>query len=118
MYQYTAITAPFAGVVTKRYANSGSLIQAGTTSQAMPVVRISQNGLLRLALPVPESAVPLIHLGEPVDVRVSALNRDFPRTRRALRGQTRLVHANHEDRSGCSQPLAARWFPACTPKWT
>src|SRR5580658_4628979 len=44
----------------------------------MPVIRLSENGRLRLALPVPESAVPLIHLGEPVDVRVSALNRTFP----------------------------------------
>ena len=79
VYQYAVITAPFAGVVTKRYANKGSLIQAGTASQtqAMPVVRLSENGLLRLALPVPESAVPLIHLGGHVDVRVSALNRTF-----------------------------------------
>jgi RND family efflux transporter MFP subunit len=80
LFQYAVITAPFTGVVTKRYANSGSLIQAGTASQtqAMPVIRLSENGLLRLALPVPESAVPLIHLGEPVDVRVSALHRSFP----------------------------------------
>jgi RND family efflux transporter MFP subunit len=80
LFQYATISAPFAGVITKRYANSGSLIQAGTASQsqAMPVVRLSENGLLRLALPVPESAVPLIHLGEPVDVRVSALHRSFP----------------------------------------
>ena len=80
LYQYGVITAPFAGVVTKRYANNGSLIQAGTASQtqAMPVVRLSQNGLLRLALPVPESGVPLVHLGEPVEVRVSALKRSFP----------------------------------------
>ena len=35
-------------------------------------------GLLRLALPVPESAVPLIHLGGMVNVRVSAMNRSFP----------------------------------------
>ena len=80
LYQYAVITAPFSGVVTKRYANTGSLIQAGTSSQtqAMPVVRLSENGLLRLALPVPESVVPLIHLGGRVDVRVSALNRSFP----------------------------------------
>ena len=32
LYQYAVITAPFTGVVTKRYANSGSLIQAGTAS--------------------------------------------------------------------------------------
>jgi RND family efflux transporter MFP subunit len=80
LFQYGVITAPFAGVVTKRYANSGSLIQAGTASQtqAMPVVRLSENALLRLALPVPESAVPLIHLGGRVDVRVSALHQSFP----------------------------------------
>jgi RND family efflux transporter MFP subunit len=80
LFQYGVITAPFTGVITKRYANTGSLIQAGTASQtqAMPVVRLSENSLLRLALPVPESAVPLIHLGEPLDVRVSALHRTFP----------------------------------------
>ena len=80
MYQYARITAPFAGVVTKRYANTGSLIQAGTASQtqAMPVVRLSENSLLRLQLPVPESDVPLVRLGERVDVDVTALHRSFP----------------------------------------
>jgi RND family efflux transporter MFP subunit len=79
MSQYAVIAAPFTGVVTKRYANTGALIQAGTSSQtqAMPVVRLSQNGLLRLALPAPESAVPTVHLGEPVDVRVPVLHRTF-----------------------------------------
>lgn len=80
LYQYGVITAPFTGVVTKRYANIGSLIQAGTSSQtqAMPVVRLSENRLLRLQLPVPESAVPMVHLGGPVDVNVSAVHRSFP----------------------------------------
>lgn len=79
MNKYTQVTAPFAGVVTKRYADTGSLIQAGTASQtqAMPLVRLSQNSLLRLILPVPESAVPAIKVGEPVEVRVPTLNRTF-----------------------------------------
>jgi RND family efflux transporter MFP subunit len=79
LYHYTLVTAPFDGVVTKRYANTGSMIQAGTASQtqAMPIVRLSQNNLLRLMLPVPESDVPRIHLGQQVDVRVPALNRSF-----------------------------------------
>jgi len=79
LYRYAVITAPFAGVVTKRYANTGTLIQAGTSSQtqAMPVVRLAENGLLRLALPVPESSVPLVRLGESVEVKVPALNRLF-----------------------------------------
>ncbi len=79
MMDYTRVCAPFAGVVTKRYADKGSMIQAGTASQsqAMPVVRLSQNNLLRLILPVPESAVPTVHIGQQVEVRVPSLNRSF-----------------------------------------
>lgn len=80
LFDYTHVTAPFSGVITKRYANTGSMIQAGTASQtqAMPVVRLSENSLLRLILPVPESVVPSVHVGQQVEVRVTALNRTFP----------------------------------------
>jgi RND family efflux transporter MFP subunit len=80
MMDYTRVTAPFNGVVTKRYADTGSMIQAGTASQtqAMPVVRLSQNDLLRLILPVPESAVPSVRIGQQVEVRVPTLKRSFP----------------------------------------
>lgn len=79
MYRYTKVTAPFAGTVTKRYANTGSMIQAGTASQtqAMPLVRLSQNSLFRLTLPVPESVVPRVRLGQQVEVRVPSLSRSF-----------------------------------------
>jgi RND family efflux transporter MFP subunit len=80
LLEYTSVTAPFDGVITKRYADKGSMIQAGTASQtqAMPVVRLSENSLLRLILPVPESAVPTVHIGQSVDVRVPTMNRTFP----------------------------------------
>ena len=79
LFAYARITAPFAGVITHRYADTGAMIQAGTASQsqAMPLVRLSQNSLLRLIIQVPESAVARIHLGAPVDVKVQALNRNF-----------------------------------------
>jgi RND family efflux transporter MFP subunit len=79
LFAYARITAPFAGIITHRYADTGSMIQAGTSSQsqAMPIVRLSQNNLLRLTIQVPESVVSLIHLGAPVDVKVQALNRSF-----------------------------------------
>jgi multidrug resistance efflux pump len=75
MNAYARITAPFDGVVTKRDASVGPMIQAGTASQsqAMPVLRVSQHNLLRLILPVPESVGARIHDGETVDVRVPAL---------------------------------------------
>src|SRR5580658_3179486 len=119
LYQYAVITAPFTGVVTKRYANTGSLIQAGTSSQtqAMPVIRLSENGRLRLALPVPESAVPLIHLGEPVDVRVSALNRTFPGV--VARFEDRVDESTRTMRQK-STFSTLRWcsFRECTPRST
>jgi len=80
LFAYSRITAPFAGVVTQRYANLGTLIQAGTTSstQALPLVKLSQDDLYRLVIPVPESSVRYIRVGDPVEVRVPALNRTFP----------------------------------------
>jgi RND family efflux transporter MFP subunit len=80
LHKYMTISAPFEGVVTKRYANAGSMIQAGTASQTqvLPIVQISQNNLLRLILPVPESGVSHVHVGEAVDVRVTSLGRAFP----------------------------------------
>ncbi len=79
MFNYTRVTAPFAGVITKRYADTGSMIQAGTASntQAMPVVALAENTLLRLILPVPESAVSSVHVGQQVEVQVPTLKRSF-----------------------------------------
>lgn len=76
---YTRIVAPFAGVITNRYADTGALIQAGTASntQAMPVVRLAQTSKLRLVLPIPESVASQIHLGDPVKVRVQALDEEI-----------------------------------------
>ncbi len=82
MLNYTRITAPFDGVVTWRYADTGAMVAAGTSSekQALPVVRLSQNGLLRLDIPVPETNVPAVRLGKKVSVDVQALNRTFEGT--------------------------------------
>lgn len=76
---YARIVAPFAGVVTTRYADTGALIAAGTSSstQSLPVVRLAQISKLRLVLPVPESVAAQIHLGDPVKVHVQALNQDI-----------------------------------------
>jgi len=79
MLTYLRITAPFSGVITKRLADPGAMIQAGTASrvQAMPVVQLSQVDRLRLILPVPESTVAQIRTNAPVEVRVDSLSRVF-----------------------------------------
>ena len=79
MLTYLRITAPFAGIITRRLADPGALIQAGTAShvQAMPLVQLSEVDHLRLVLPVPESVVPRIRTNAPVEVRVDSLSRIF-----------------------------------------
>jgi RND family efflux transporter MFP subunit len=95
---YSNITVPFNGVITKRYADTGALIQAGTSSntQTMPIVRLAETDKLRLVLPVPESAVPRVQLGTTVKVRVPAMNRIFSgivaRYADALDPETRTMH--------------------------
>ena len=80
LFAYARITAPFSGVITQRYANLGTLMQAGTSSstQAMPLVKLSEDDLFRLVIPVPESSVRYIRVNDPVEVRVPSLNRSFP----------------------------------------
>lgn len=98
LYDYSKITAPFSGVVTERYANLGTLMQMGTGSstQAMPLVRLSQDDLFRLVIPVPESYVHYIRIGDPVTVNVPSLNRTFPgkvaRFSVDVRSDTRTMH--------------------------
>jgi len=98
LFDYTKITAPFAGVITQRFANLGALVQAGTSSstQAMPIVRLSEDDLFRLVIPVPETYVKYIHIGDPVSVRVSSLDQSFPgkvaRFSVDVREDTRTMH--------------------------
>jgi len=105
LFDYSRITAPFSGVVTERYANLGTLMQAGTGSstQAMPLVRLSQDDLFRLVIPVPEVYVRYIKIGDPVNVRVPALNRSFPgkvaRFSVDVRADTRTMHTEVDVRN-------------------
>ena len=109
---YTRITAPFNGVITNRYADTGALVAAGTSSstQAGPVVRIAQVSVLRLVLPIPESIAAQIHLGDPVKVHVQALNQDIQgkvsRFADALDVQTRTMETeiDCENRNGRLMP--------------
>jgi RND family efflux transporter MFP subunit len=97
MSRYEQIIAPFTGVVTKRYADTGSLIQAGqdNNTQTLPVVQVAECDLLRLRMPVPESDVPYIQVGGDVQVKVNATGHTFTgkiiRFSRALDTDTRTM---------------------------
>ena len=108
---YMRITAPFTGVVTVRYADTGALIAAGTSSsaQSMPVVRLAQVSKLRLVLPIPESLAGQIHLGDPVKVHVQALNQDIvgkvSRFAQSLDLQTRTMETEIDFENGAEKLL-------------
>jgi RND family efflux transporter MFP subunit len=112
MAGYSRIVAPFAGVIRVRYADTGALIAAGTSSstQSMPVVRLAEISKLRLVLPVPESLAAEIHLGDPVKVHVQALGADIvgrvSRFASALDLETRTMKTeiDFENRNGRLYP--------------
>ena len=74
MLGFSRIVAPFSGVITRRNADPGQMIQAGTASstQATPLVRLSQMDRLRLVFPVSMSYVSRVKLGDEVEVRVES----------------------------------------------
>jgi len=78
MQDYSRIVAPFDGVVTWRYADTGALIQAGTSNVAsMPVVKLAQVNVLRLRIPLPESLAEGLHVGTVGNIRVQATGERF-----------------------------------------
>jgi len=88
--------APFSGVITWRYADTGTLIQAGTSnSGSAPVVKLAEIDILRLRLPVPESLAPYVRLGDPATIRVDSIDKSLKgkvtRTAGALDTSTRTM---------------------------
>lgn len=78
MSDYTRIVAPFDGVVTWRYADTGALVQSGTSnSNSAPVVKLAQINVLRLRIPVPESLAATVTIGQTADVVVQATGEHF-----------------------------------------
>ena len=81
MSDYTRIIAPFSGVVTWRYADTGALVQAGTSNaNSEPVVKLAEIDLMRLRVPVPESVAAGVRRGQSADVRVQATGEHFTGT--------------------------------------
>jgi RND family efflux transporter MFP subunit len=81
---YSKIIAPFDGVITRRFADAGALVQAGTVqagtsgnSNSMPLVSFAELNRLRLEFPVPESAVAFVHVGSPVEITVVSMGKTF-----------------------------------------
>lgn len=103
MTAYTRITAPFDGIITRRFADPGSLIQAGTASdtQSLPLVRISDNYHLRLDFDLSVVYVKDVRVGDPVEISVDSmagkvLNGVISRSTQKVEDATRTMTAEIE----------------------
>jgi len=75
MLAYTRITAPFSGVITKRFMDEGSMANPG-----MPLLALEQSGNFQVVMSVPESDIAKIKQGATVNLTVKSQGITFPGT--------------------------------------
>ncbi len=70
--EYKVLRAPFAGTVTGRYVDPGTLLPAATsaTSSAQPLVDVADLQRLRILLFVQQDAASFVEVGDPVTIRL------------------------------------------------
>ncbi len=67
---YTRLTAPFAGIVTQKLMDAGSMANPG-----MPILTIEQSGTYQVTASVPENTISKVNQGSEATVTIAALNR-------------------------------------------
>jgi RND family efflux transporter MFP subunit len=70
MLSYTNLTAPFAGTVTQKMMDAGSMANPG-----MPLLTIEQSGSYQVSASVPESEISLIKENAPVTINIDAIHK-------------------------------------------
>ncbi len=72
LLSYTKVTAPFAGVITRKHADVGDLATPGK-----PLLDMEDSTALRLEADVPEAVVGKLTLGDKLPVRIAALEKEL-----------------------------------------
>jgi multidrug efflux pump subunit AcrA (membrane-fusion protein) len=57
---YARITAPFDGVITRRYVNRGSFVQNATTGHTEPLLHVERRDIVTIRMKVPDTFAPLV----------------------------------------------------------
>ncbi|GMW03026.1 MAG: MexH family multidrug efflux RND transporter periplasmic adaptor subunit [Candidatus Hydrogenedentota bacterium] len=70
MLEYLIVRAPFDGTITRRLADQGAFVAAGSGTQ--PIVELSQLSKLRLVFDLPERLTPFIEVGAKVEYSLAA----------------------------------------------
>jgi RND family efflux transporter MFP subunit len=95
----TKISAPFPGIIAKRYADAGDMIRGGLSpsSPAVPLVRLVDERTLRLHFPIAASSVTKVQVGDLVTVTPASdatpLKANVARITREVEAATRTMEA-------------------------
>ena len=72
MLSYSSLTAPFAGVITQKLAEEGSIANPG-----MPILTIEQHGVLQVSASIAESDISNIHMGDVTTIHIKSTGKRF-----------------------------------------
>lgn len=107
---YAEIRAPYDGIITKRYFDTGALVEAGRNS-GHPALEIMEIDTVRLVLDLPETIIPLVEIGYPATFQFDTLpgqifDGKVTRTSRMLKSDVRSMRAeiHCENPKGIFQP--------------
>ncbi|HTG45710.1 MAG TPA: efflux RND transporter periplasmic adaptor subunit [Verrucomicrobiae bacterium] len=76
LFNFCKITAPFSGVITKRFVDPGAFVPAataGSSGQSAALLSLSDFKTVRVQVPVPEFEASRVRNGLPVKISVEAL---------------------------------------------
>lgn len=76
LLSFNKITAPFSGIVTKRFVDTGAFIPAatsGSAAQTAAVMTLMNFSTVRVQVAVPEAEAPLVNKGQPARLSVEGL---------------------------------------------
>jgi RND family efflux transporter MFP subunit len=88
MLSYTNLTAPFAGTVTQKMMDAGSMANPG-----MPLLTIEQSDSYQVSASVPESEISLIHEGTTASITISAAHK-------VINGKIAQINQSSENSGG------------------
>jgi HlyD family secretion protein len=73
MADYAVIRAPYDGVLTRRFVDTGAFIQAATTGKGTPLFTLARVDRLRIVADIPEAEAGLVNIGQPATFELTAL---------------------------------------------